>query len=124
MTSEGSAYARFRRGLVSGNVTLVMASAAELPQLSLYDALAVCLILLDDPRAGRAIARWHARWVADASPAASVEEAQLVLSALNALRFSVEAAADTLLAVFESRDQRECVRALEAWCRGRVGSDN
>ncbi|MBW3653990.1 MAG: peptidase dimerization domain-containing protein, partial [Actinobacteria bacterium] len=47
MTSEGSAYSRFKRCLATGNGALVRAAAAELAQLSLEDALAVCLVLRD-----------------------------------------------------------------------------
>jgi hypothetical protein len=39
MTSDGSAYARFRRALNTGNPTLVIAAARELPQVGLHDAL-------------------------------------------------------------------------------------
>jgi hypothetical protein len=38
VTSQGSAYARFRRALLTGNVLLVTAAARELPQISLDDA--------------------------------------------------------------------------------------
>ena len=36
---KGSPYARFRRALQTGNPTMVQAAAAELPQLSLSDAM-------------------------------------------------------------------------------------
>ena len=40
MTSDGNPYARFRRALETGNETLVVAAARELPQVSLDDAVA------------------------------------------------------------------------------------
>ncbi len=64
MTSSGSSYARFRRALQTGNLTLVRAAAAELPAVSLDDALHVCVLLRDrEPeRYERAAVRWIARF--------------------------------------------------------------
>ncbi|WP_372788704.1 hypothetical protein [Paraconexibacter sp.] len=64
MTSSGSAYARFRRALQTGNLTLVRTAAAELPAVSLDDALHVCVLLRDrEPdRYERAAVRWIARF--------------------------------------------------------------
>jgi hypothetical protein len=45
MTSDGSAYARFKRALKTGNIDVVHMAAAELPRIGLDDALAVCLLL-------------------------------------------------------------------------------
>ncbi|HYY22780.1 MAG TPA: hypothetical protein VE780_12965 [Thermoleophilaceae bacterium] len=45
MSIDGSSYARFRRALETGNLTLVRAAAAELPSINLDDALRVCLLL-------------------------------------------------------------------------------
>lgn len=86
MTSQGSAYARFKRCLATGNGALVRAAAAELPQLSLEDALAVCLVLRDDEPAvfERAIVRWHALLCRQAR-GLGAREAQLALAALQAL---------------------------------------
>ena len=39
VTSQGSAYGRFRRALDGGNVTIALAAAAELDWVSLPDAL-------------------------------------------------------------------------------------
>jgi hypothetical protein len=63
MTSQGSAYARFKRSLANGNPTIVLAAAAELPQVGLADALAISLLLLDKQpgRFEAAAIRWHAR---------------------------------------------------------------
>jgi hypothetical protein len=61
--SEGHAYARFRRALLSKNVRLIDAAARELPQISLKDALRVLIVLAEkrDERFGRAAARFAAR---------------------------------------------------------------
>jgi hypothetical protein len=49
MPSDGSPYSRFRQALKTGNLHLVGAAAAELPQLALNDAFA------DPPNAERPI---------------------------------------------------------------------
>ena len=65
MTSDGTAYGRFRRALRMGNLAQVRAAAAELPQVGLDDALAVVLLMdeHDDERYERAAVRWLARLV-------------------------------------------------------------
>ncbi len=87
MTSQGSPYARFKRCLATGNGALVRAAAAELPRLSLEDALAVCLVLREsEPEVfDRAIVRWHALLCRQAR-GIGAREAQLALAALQALR--------------------------------------
>ena len=64
MTSDGNPYARFRRALQTGNETLVIAAARELPQISLDDALRICLVLRggDPRRYERAAVRWLGRF--------------------------------------------------------------
>ncbi len=64
MTSQGSAYARFRRALATKNLTLIRAAAGELPQVRLDDALEVCVLLRDrEPlRYEAAAVRWIARF--------------------------------------------------------------
>lgn len=49
MTSDGSAYARFKRALASANLYVIRAAATELPQVGLRDASEVCLLLRDQP---------------------------------------------------------------------------
>jgi hypothetical protein len=64
VTSQGSAYARFRRALAIGNLTLIRSAAAELPRVDLPDALRICVLLRggDDPAAyQRAVIRWLGR---------------------------------------------------------------
>ena len=64
VTSDGSAYLRFRRALEIGNELLVLAAARELPRIALDDALRICLVLRDgDPgRYQRAAGRWLRRF--------------------------------------------------------------
>jgi hypothetical protein len=64
VTSQGSPYARFRRALATGNLLLIRAAAAELPQISLGDALIVCVAIRDakPEQFERAALRWIARY--------------------------------------------------------------
>ena len=68
MTSDGSAYARFKRALEVGNELLVLAAARELPRIALDDALRICLLLREgDPdRFERAAVRWLGRFALEA----------------------------------------------------------
>jgi hypothetical protein len=63
VTSQGHAYSRFRRALLTKNVTLINAAAAELQHVRLDDALRVLVVLAEkhDPRYDRAAARFAAR---------------------------------------------------------------
>jgi len=86
MTSQGSAYGRFRRALQKGNLELVRAAASELPTIRLGDALHVCLLIRDrDPqRYEQAALRWVARFAVEARTATlvDVEAAVCALSRL------------------------------------------
>jgi hypothetical protein len=83
MTSQGSAYGRFRRALQQGNLQLVRAAAGELPTIRLDDALRVCLLIRDrDPqRYERAALRWIARFAVEAQ-AATLGDVQAAARAL------------------------------------------
>ena len=87
VTSDGSAYGRFRRALRMGN----------LPQVSLDDALAVLLLMgeRDDERYGRAAVRWLARLVCE-RPGVGLTDLGLGLVALEALPYNREAAVTVL----------------------------
>ena len=63
MTSDGNPYARFRRALVTQNLTIIQAAAAEIPQLALDDALEILWLMAykRDPRFERAAVRWMGR---------------------------------------------------------------
>jgi hypothetical protein len=66
VTSQGSAYARFRRALDSRSATVARATATKLDFVSLPDALELVLLLVDEPkRFRRAALRWHARYCGD-----------------------------------------------------------
>jgi hypothetical protein len=102
LTSDGSAYARFRRALDTGNANLVIAAALELPQVALEDALRICLVFRDgDPaRYERAAVRWLGRFALEAQ-GATIEDLRLAADALDALP---ERAAEAM-----ERLQRLCI---------------
>jgi hypothetical protein len=68
VTSDGSAYTRFRRALDAGNELLVIAAARELPRIGLEDALRICLLIRggDADRYERAAVRWLGRFALEA----------------------------------------------------------
>jgi hypothetical protein len=85
MTSQGSAYARFRRALDTGNPTMALAAASELDSLGLTDALELCLVLRGDSRRFEsAVVRWHARYALE-TRGVGWAESQAVLALLGAL---------------------------------------
>jgi hypothetical protein len=102
MTSDGNAYARFRRALATGNEGLVLAAARELPQIALNDALRICLVLrgADPVRYERAAVRWLGRFALEAR-GVTIEDLRLAADALDALP---ERAAEAM-----ERLQRLCV---------------
>jgi hypothetical protein len=61
---KGGSYARFRRALAGGNLTIVRAAAAELPHVDLADALRICVLLRGaEPQSyERAVVRWLGRY--------------------------------------------------------------
>ena len=86
VTSDGSAYSRFRRALETGNELLVLATARELPQVSLADALRVVLLLRDgEPeRYERACVRWLGRFALEAR-GVTIDALRAAADALDAL---------------------------------------
>ncbi len=86
VTSEGSAYARFRRALETGNELLILSAARELPQVALNDALQICLVLRDgDPgRYERAAVRWLGRFALEAR-GVTIRDLRAAAAALDSL---------------------------------------
>jgi hypothetical protein len=82
VTSQGSAYHRFRRALDRGNVTEALSAGSELQHIGLAEALELCLLLRDKApeRYPRAALRWHGRLCREVD--VSFEEAQAILAAL------------------------------------------
>ena len=91
MTSQGSPYARFRRALDTGNLTLVRAAAEELPYVELTDALRVCVLLRGaEPESyERAVVRWLGRFCLERG--ATLAEVYAAVGAFRALPRATEA---------------------------------
>jgi hypothetical protein len=64
---KGNPYARFRRSLETGRLSVVLTAAVELPRLELDDALEVLILMArdGDPRFDRAATRWVGRLLAE-----------------------------------------------------------
>jgi hypothetical protein len=103
VTAQGSPYARFKRALAAGDLFLIRTAAAELPQIGLADALAICLLLCgSEPETyERAVVRWLGRYCLE-RPTATLEEVRRAVAALERL----------------PRDPAEATRELEALARG------
>jgi hypothetical protein len=117
---KGSPYAWFRRSIESGRAVDAWAAAHELEALSLADALALCLVLLDeDPeRFDRSAVRWLTRLAADGG--LDLAGLALASSSLAALRARDRAApAAALRALLEHRGDRRACEELDAWDRRR-----
>ena len=84
VTSQGSPYARFQRALKTGQASIAWNAAQELEHVGLEDALALVLLVVDDPRFERAGARWLGRLCLEVS-SVTVRQAQLVAVALSSL---------------------------------------
>jgi len=67
MTSDGSPYSRFQRALKTRNLSIIRAAVAELPNVSLLDALSICVVIRErQPDAfERAAVRWLGRFATE-----------------------------------------------------------
>lgn len=115
MTTQGSAYTRFRWALDSGNVDEALSAASELGFVGLAEALELTLLLADKQpqKYDRAAARWHTRFLQEV-PNLDLREQIAVLGLLAAIPANRLAAA--ALAELLSR-RRSCERACEALVR-------
>jgi hypothetical protein len=94
--------------------------AAELPQVALADALALLLLALDlQPwRFDTAAPRWHSRLCAEAR--LTLAEAQLAVSALDALPGpGAVAGGQALVGICDAHGLEDAVRVLDAWLNAR-----
>ena len=91
MTSQGSAYARFQRALKTGRASLAWNAATELEHIDLQDALALVLLVVDEPLFARAAARWLGRLCLETP--VSLRQAQLLAVSLAGLPDRAAAAA-------------------------------
>ena len=113
MTSGGSPYSRFKRALLTGNLALVRAAAAELPAVDLADALAICLLMSarDDERYERAAVRWLARLVLE-RPGIGLSDLRDGLVAFEALPHNPAAARQALAELCERLNLKGAMRLL------------
>jgi hypothetical protein len=94
---KGSPYARFRRALALGRLSMVHAAAAELPRVGLDDALAITLLIEEQDRGryDRAVVRWLARFALEV-PTVRIEDLRRGLVAFEALPENPEGARQAL----------------------------
>ena len=102
-----------KRALLTGNLALVRAAAAELPAVDLADALAICLLMSarDDERYERAAVRWLAR-LATERPGVGLCELREGLVAFEAMPYNPAAARQLLAALCERLHLDAAVRVL------------
>ncbi|MBV8431667.1 MAG: hypothetical protein JO244_10920 [Solirubrobacterales bacterium] len=107
MTSEGSAYVRFRRALRTGNANLVISTALELPQIALDDALRICLVFRDgdQERYERAAVRWLGRFALEAR-GVTIDSLQAAAAALDSLPERTSDAMEQLQRICLAHDVR------------------
>jgi hypothetical protein len=93
VTSKGHPYARFRRALLTKNVTLIDAAARELQHVALDDALRILVVLAErrDERFERGAARFAARVTTERR--LGLADARYVLALAEALPRSPDAIA-------------------------------
>ena len=94
--------------------------AAELPHVALADALSLRLLALDQQpwRFDTAAPRWHARLCAEAR--LTLTEAQLAVSALDALAGpGARAGGQALVALCDSHGLDDASGVLDAWLNAR-----
>ncbi len=91
VSSQGSAYQRFRRALLTGNSVIVDAAARELPAVGLEDALRILVFMAhaDDPRYERAATKWAARVTAERR--LGLDDARKVLALVEVLPSAADA---------------------------------
>lgn len=121
VTSQGHAYAQFKRALRGGQVMMAWGLAAELPTVPLADALELLLLArdLEPARFDRGVPRWHSRLCAERQ--LSTGEAHLALAALGALKGAGAAtAAQTLAAICDDHALDKEARVLVRWLDGQI----
>jgi hypothetical protein len=113
VTSQGSAYGRFRRALDRGNLAEALSAASEVGFVGLAEALELTLLLADkEPeKYDRAAVRWHLRFVQDSKNVLALLSAiptnrwaALALAELLSRRRGLERPCETLVAWGRSSD--------------------
>jgi hypothetical protein len=115
MTSQGHPYTRFKRALDRQNAPAAWAAAAELPKVSLSDALALCLVTAHDApaRFERAAARWMTRYLAE-EPRLELDELRLTAELLASVRGAhAGPASRALRELFDARGRSDLAEVLD-----------
>ena len=124
VTSQGTSYGRFRRALDRRQPAAALSAAAELPQVSLTDALELLLLLseADRSRFERAALRWHGRFCREVRDV-TLPEALAVLALLGGLADGTPAVAARALAeLLYGRALEQPARMLIRWADGGAAS--
>ena len=120
VTSQGSAYGRFRRSLDTGSVTNALTAAQELKPLPLTDSLELLLLLRDKApeRFAPAALRWHGRYCRE-TQGVELGEALAVLSLLGVMCGPRSKAAAFALAdlLSQRRGLEQACERLIRWAR-------
>ena len=114
MTSSGSPYARFQRALVTGNVNVVRAAAAELPRIGIAEAAAMLLVIQQvEPQSyQRTARRWLAMLCQDRQSEIDLLGVAQAAAALDALPTRRPAACAALAAVCERAGLQDAARVF------------
>ncbi len=121
MTSEGHALSRFRRALAVRNGPAAYAAASELQRVELADALALTLLLADQPDLfERACVRWVARFALEVRDV-RLDTAHLALSALGSVGRGRAAGAHALAELFDELGRSDLAEVAEGWLASRPG---
>jgi hypothetical protein len=116
VTSQGSAYGRFRKALDGGNALIARAAAAELEQVPLGDAIALTLLIAEqEPELyDRAAVRLLARACLELR-GLTLAEAQVFAAALASLHQARDVAAAALSELCTRHRVRGAEQALDAY---------
>jgi hypothetical protein len=110
---KGRPYTWFKAALARGDLAGVRAAAAELPEVNLADALAICVLmgLRDDVSYERAATKWLARLALE-RPAVGLDELGRALLAMEALPDNPAAAKSVLAGICRDHGLPDAVRLL------------
>jgi hypothetical protein len=116
MTSQGHAYARFRRALAGSSMLVIRSAAADVEHIGLEDGLAISLAFLDlEPETfPRAANRWVARLTLERGLA--LAESQLAPAAFGALASgAARAGAEALIELCDAHRLERVDALFSAW---------
>jgi hypothetical protein len=114
MTSSGSSYARFQRALVTGNLNVIRAAAAELPRIGVAEAAAMLLVILraEPEQYERAAVRWLGRLCLERTRV-DLEDLSRAAAALDALPQRPDSARPLLADVCRRAGQEQAANVFE-----------